>query len=98
VFAQAFLVIATIDVIGQAITVAIWSATVRGALVLRPSWLVGTDVVPIANPVPISVGTPVQFRQTWLSRAVVISVADTVAIQVRATVEFTETWLSRALV
>jgi hypothetical protein len=98
VIKAACLVIATIDVISQAITVAIWSATVRGALVLWPSWLVGTDVVPIANPVPISVGTPVQFRQTWLSRAVVSSVADTVAIQVRATVEFTETWLSRALV
>ena len=97
-FRQAFLMIAAIDIVGQAIAVAVWSARVRRTPVLWPSWLVRTDVVPITNAVSISVGTPGQIRQTWLSRAVVISVADTVAIQVRATVELAQPWLSWALV
>jgi hypothetical protein len=98
VFRQAFLMIAAIDVVGQPIAVAVWSARARRTPVLWPSWLVRTDVVPITNAVSISVGAAVQLRQASLIRTLVISVSDAVPIQVRATADLAQARLLRAVV
>ena len=87
-----------IHVVGEAITIAIPSASVGSAVVFGSTGLLRTKIVRVRDCVAIRVGAAVMHRQPGFIRTIVVSIGDAITIEVGATVEFARARHSRAFV
>jgi len=82
VFGQSYLVVTAVNVVGEAIPIAVRGARVRGAMTLGGARLVGAKVLMVSDAISVSIRATVEVWQAALREAVVLLIQDPVTVKV----------------
>jgi hypothetical protein len=92
------LVRAEVRVVGDAVAISVPGPGVGRAVVFRPPWVIGAEVIGVRDAVVVPVGTASVLGQARLTRTVVVHIANAVAVTVGAASVLGQARLLRAVV
>jgi len=96
VLEQALLLRTSIELVGDAIAVTVWSVKVDAPKVVAYVRIIRAYIIGISHAVEIGIGAPITSKRAPLVRTGIVHVGYRIAIKVGATVEFNQTRFLRA--
>jgi hypothetical protein len=91
VFGTAGFIVCQVDIIGNAIVIAISSPGLRAAGIFRGAGFVGTKIVAVEHPIPVGIRATGGFNRTGFARTGIHVIVETISIRVWAAFHFTGT-------